>query len=235
MRYFWILFNTAFWTTILGSFGIFISFFEFRKGRVLGICARLWAKLILFLGGVRYSVKNLDNLDKKGSYVFAGNHASGFDILLAFACLPYWIISIAKIELKSIFILGTVMEKAGHIFIDRKNHDKAMETLKNAKDSFVTMPRSILLYPEGTRTLDGSIGNFKPGGLLFAAEIGLPIVPIYYSGTFELLKKGSWKIKNRKLELRIGAPIKTENYNFKKRRLLAQKVQEEVLKLSKQK
>tara|TARA_B100001250_G_scaffold244830_1_gene210504 strand:+ start:192 stop:899 length:708 start_codon:yes stop_codon:yes gene_type:complete len=232
LRYIWIIFNTVFWTTFLGLIGVIISFFESKKGQALGRCARIWAKLILFLGGIKYSVKNLENLDKKSSYFFAGNHASGFDILLAFAGLPFWIISIAKIELRSIYILGFVMKTARHIFIDRKNHDKAMSSLKKAKISLLKVPRSILLYPEGTRTLDGSIGDFKPGGLFLAAELGMPIVPIYYSGTFHLLKKGSWKIKNQKLELRIGKPISTKMYTFNKRKELAKRVQKEVLKLS---
>ena len=101
MRYIWILFNTVIWTTLLGFFGIVVSIFEPRRGRTLGYCANLWAKLILFFGGVKYSVKGLEFLKSNGSYIFAGNHASEFDILLAFAGLPYWVVSIAKIELKS--------------------------------------------------------------------------------------------------------------------------------------
>ena len=99
MRYIWILFNTVIWTTLLGFLGIIVSIFELRRGRTLGYCANLWAKLILFFGGVKYSVKGLEFLKPNGSYIFAGNHASGFDILLAFAGLPYWVVSIAKIEL----------------------------------------------------------------------------------------------------------------------------------------
>tara|TARA_B100001250_G_C19713544_1_gene750299 strand:- start:60 stop:767 length:708 start_codon:yes stop_codon:yes gene_type:complete len=234
LRYIWIIINTALWTTFLGFIGIFISIFESKKGKTLGVFARIWAKLILFFGGIKYSVKNLDILKPKCSYVFAGNHASGFDILLAFAGLPYWIVSIAKIELRSIFILGLVMKTAGHIFIDRKNHEEAMYSLENAKISLKKLPRSVLLYPEGTRTLDGTIGNFKPGGLLLAVETELPIVPIYYAGTFNLLKKGSWFINNQKLELRIGKPILTKDYSFETRKELAEKVRSEVFKLSKE-
>ena len=85
--------------------------------------------------GFSYSVEGLENLDKNKSYVFAGNHASGFDILLAYATLPFWIVSIAKIELRSIFFLGFVMKSAGHIFIDRNNHEKAIKSLNEAKRS----------------------------------------------------------------------------------------------------
>ena len=232
MRYIWILINTAFWTTILGLFGIIISIFESKKGKFLGKCARIWAKVILFNGGVKYTVKNLDNLNLSNSYIFAGNHSSGFDILLGFAGLPFWIVSIAKIELRSVFVLGFVMRVAGHIFVDRKNHESAMSSLKKASVSLKKNPRSILLYPEGTRTKDGSIQNFKPGGLLLAVETGMPIVPIYYSGTYSILNRGSWKLNNQNLKLIIGKPIFTEKYSFETRRELAKKVQFEVVKLS---
>ena len=232
MRYIWILLNTAFWTTVLGFLGIFISIFESKKGKFLGKCARVWAKIILFCGGVKYTVKNLDNLNLSNSYIFAGNHSSGFDILLGFAGLPFWIVSIAKIELRSIFVLGTVMKIAGHIFVDRKNHENAMESLKKASISLKKLPRSVLLYPEGTRTKDGSIQNFKPGGLLLAVETGIPIVPIYYSGTYNIIKQGPWKMNNQKLKLIIGKPIFAKKYSFDSRIELAKKVQSEVLKLS---
>ena len=232
MRYIWILLNTAFWTTVLGFIGIGVSIFETKKGKFLGKCARIWAKIILFCSGIKYTVKNLDNLNLSNSYIFAGNHSSGFDILLGFAGLPFWIVSIAKIELRSIVVLGTVMNIAGHIFVDRKNHESAMESLKKASISLKKLPRSVLLYPEGTRTKDGSIQNFKPGGLLLAVETGIPIVPIYYSGTYSIIKEGPWKMNNQKLKLIIGKPIFTEKYSFDTRRELAMKVQSEVLKLS---
>ena len=119
MRYIWIIFNAAIWTSFFGCWEFSPLFLNQIRERLLD-CARLWGKFILFFTGVRFSVKGLDNLDPKGSYIFACNHASGYDVPLAFAGLPYWLISIAKIELKSVFILGWVMETAGHIFVDRK-------------------------------------------------------------------------------------------------------------------
>ena len=228
MRYLWILFNTAVSTTILGSFGVLISFFEPNKGRMLGFCANLWAKLILFFGGIKYSVKGLENLDRNGAYIFAGNHASGFDILLAFATLPYWIVSIAKIELKSIFVLGWVMTAAGHIFVDRGRGEKAVKSLEIAKNSLLKTPRSVLLFPEGTRTLDGNLGLFKKGGLMLSLDTGIPIVPVAFSGTFQMLEKGSWSIRNKPIEMRIGKPISPSLYSYETRKKLVSHVQREV-------
>lgn len=231
MRYLWILFNTAIWTTILGLFGIIVSIFEPRRGRTLGYCANIWAKLVLFFGGVNYLVKGLEFLEPKGSYVFAGNHASYFDILLAFAGLPYWMVSIAKIELKFIPVLGWVMRAAGHIFVDRWQKDKALQSLEIAKESLIKIPRSVLLFPEGTRTKDGSLGQFKRGGLLLGIETGIPIVPVAFVNTFEMLEKGSWTMKNHPIELRIAKPIPTGTYTYETRRNLAKHVRAEVQQL----
>jgi len=228
LRYIWIIFNAAIWTSFFGLLGIFASIFESNKGKTLGHCARLWGKFILFFTGVRYSVRGLDNLDPKGPYIFACNHASGYDVPLAFAGLPYWLISIAKIELKSVFILGWVMETAGHIFVDRKRSENAIASLEISKKSLIKNPRSILLFPEGTRTMDGELGLFKRGGLMLSLDTGIPIVPVGLVGTFEMLKKGTWSFKNQPLEIRIGNPIHPKTFSSDSKNSLAKYVKSQV-------
>ena len=70
------------------------------------------------------------------------------DIPIAFSGLPYWLVPIAKIELRSVILLGWVMRTAGHIFIDRKKSESAIRTLERTKKSLLDNPRSILLFPE---------------------------------------------------------------------------------------
>ena len=225
------MFNAAIWTAVFGLFGIAASFFESNKGRTLGHCARLWGKFILFFTGVKYSVKGLNNLDEDSCYIFAGNHASGFDIPLAFAGLPFWLISVAKIELKSIFILGWVMTTAGHIFVDRRKSESALASLEKSKISLINNPRSILLFPEGTRSDDGSIRKFKTGNLILSLDTKIPIVPVAYKGTYEMLKKDSWSVSNHPLEICIGKPIYPEKYSADSRMKLAEDVRSQVIKL----
>ncbi len=228
MRYIWIILNAAVWTSFFGLLGIFASLFETNKGKTLGYCARLWGKFILFFTGVRYSVKGLENLDPKNCYIFACNHASGYDVPLAFAGLPYWLISVAKIELESVFILGWVMRTAGHIFVDRKKSENAIAALEMSKASLIKNPRSILLFPEGTRTMNGKLGLFKRGGLMLSIDTGIPIVPVGIVGTFEMLKKGTWSFKNQPLEIRIGNPINPKKISNNNRNSLAKYVKSQV-------
>ncbi len=228
MKLFWVLINVVIWTTIFGLSGIFISFFESNKGYALGHCARWWGKFILFFCGVDYKVIGLDKLDPKSNYIFAGNHASGFDIPLAFAGLPYWLISIAKIELKSVLVLGWVMSTAGHIFVDRGKSEKAIASLRDSTLSLIKKPRSVLLFPEGTRTLNGILGDFKKGGLLLSVETGISIVPVAFVGTYQLLPKGSWKMNSNSIEIRIGKPIPPGLYSKQTRADLAKYVKSKV-------
>ena len=228
MRFLWVLLNTVIWTLFFGLPGIFLTFFEKNKGRILGHCARNWAKFILFFSGIRYSVKGLENLDPNSNYIFAGNHASMFDIPLAFAGLPYWLVPIAKVELKSVFILGWIMNTAGHIWINRKINRDAINSLDEARKSLLKKPRSILLFPEGTRTVDGSIGVFKKGGLSFLIDTKIPIVPIAFLGTYDLLNKNSFSMKGNDLVLKIGKPLLLEKSSFKDPKYLAENIRQKV-------
>lgn len=212
MKYYWLIFNTVIWTIVFGLSGIFASFFEKDKGKILGVCARNWGKAILFFSGIKWSVTGLRNIkSNKTPYFFTSNHASALDIPLAFAGIPNWLVSVAKIELKSVLILGWVMSTGGHIFVDRKNREKAYKSLEDAKKSLKKSPRSVLLFPEGTRTENGNLLKIKTGGINMAIEMGIPIIPVACKGTFEMLKNNAKSVGDGVLELRIGEPIMTSN------------------------
>ena len=230
MRTIWVIFNVIIWTVFLAGGGIILSIFEWR-GKILGEVAHIWSKLILASAGVKYSVHGINHLDSKQNYVFAGNHESPFDIPLAFAGIKHHLISISKIEYKWIPIFGWAMQAARHIFIDRNNHAKALESLKKAALSLEKNPRSILLFPEGTRSTDGKIHKFKKGGLLLAIETQLPIVPMALCGTSDVAIKGARKLKSASVELRIGKPIETKGMNFGDRDSLTDEVFKEVVRL----
>lgn len=92
-------------TTALGTVAIVVGSVDFR-GKIIAKLVRLWAMILLLASGVRYRVTGLENLDRKGNYIFASNHESSFDIPLVFGLLPYHIVSIAKIELRKVPILA---------------------------------------------------------------------------------------------------------------------------------
>jgi len=230
MRAVWVIFNMVFWTVILAGGGLILSLFEW-KGKVLGQVAHIWSKLILASAGIKYTVKGLNNIDPQQNYMFAGNHESALDIPLAFACIKHHLVSISKIELKWIPIFGWGMQAGRHIFVNRKYRNKAVRSLNQAVKSLENNPRSIMVFPEGTRSKDGKIHKFKKGGLLLAIKAQLPVVPVALCGTRDVVLKGSWKLESKPVVLIIGKPIETKGMTYDGRNALTNNVYKKVVQL----
>ncbi|RPH04160.1 MAG: 1-acyl-sn-glycerol-3-phosphate acyltransferase [bacterium TMED144] len=141
---------------------------------------------------------------------FVPNHESALDIPLVFASIPMHVVSVAKIELSRIPFFGWSMIAGGHFFVDRSNHKKAMRSIEQARISMKKNPRSIFLFPEGTRSLNGKVGRFKKGGLKLAIDLGVPIVPIGIIGTNQFQSNLRRGLNIGSLELNIGKPIQTK-------------------------
>ena len=186
---------------------------------------------MLAIAGIKYSIIGLERLDLNSHYVFAANHESALDIPLVFAGLPFHLVAISKIELKWIPIFGWAMIAGGHFFVDRKNHTRALKSLEKAKSSMAKNPRSIIIYPEGTRSLDGKVKPFKKGGLVMAMQMGVPVVPIALCGTRDVLKKKGLTLNRKAIELRIGNPIETQNLGSENRNQFVEDVRQEVIAL----
>ena len=222
---------TIFWTILFGVAVILFSPFDYKKGRILGFIVKYWAKTIFKTVNINVRVIGLDKLDRNADYIFAPNHASSLDIPLILGFLPFWIVPISKIELKWIPFLGWAMQAAGHVFVDRRDHEKAMLSIAKIKNSLLKNPRSILIFPEGSRTNDGKVNQFKTGGLSIGISTKISIVPVAIEGTFESLSKHSKKFVNKLLTINIGSPLDTRKYSLDDRKDLAIIVNSEVKKL----
>lgn len=222
---------TIFWTILFGVAVILFSPFDYKKGRILGFIVKYWAKTIFKTMNINVRVIGLDKLDRNADYIFAPNHASSLDIPLILGFLPFWIVPISKIELKWIPFLGWAMQAAGHVFVDRRDHEKAMLSIAKIKNSLLKNPRSILIFPEGSRTNDGKVNQFKTGGLSIGISTKISIVPVAIEGTFDSLSKHSKKFVNKLLTINIGSPVDTRKYSLDDRKDLAIIVNSEVKKL----
>ena len=222
---------TIFWTISFGVAVILFSPFDYKKGRILGFIVKYWAKTIFKTMNINVRIIGLDKLDRNADYIFAPNHASSLDIPLILGFLPFWIVPISKIELKWIPFLGWAMQAAGHVFVDRRDHEKAMLSIAKIKNSLLKNPRSILIFPEGSRTNDGKVNQFKTGGLSIGISTKISIVPVAIEGTFESLSKHSKKFVNKLLTINIGSPVDTRKYSLDDRKDLANFVYTKVRKL----
>lgn len=220
--------NYFFWTFLLGFVSIFVGIFD-HSGRTIGRIVRLWAQILLRAGGIRYRIFGLEKLDPNQNYFFVGNHESAFDILLSYAGLRYCLVSIAKKELKKIPIMGWAMVLAKHIFVDRTNYRKTIKSLEEAEISLKKYPRSVLLFPEGTRSPDGEIHRFKRGGLNLAVKVGMPVIPMTFCGTRNIMAKRGLRVHSGEIELRLGHPIDTTLWKDENPNSFAQVVREKVV------
>lgn len=157
--------------------------------------ARLWGKTIIRLLGINVNVSGLENIDPSKSYLIISNHQSYFDIFILLACLKLNFKFIAKASLFKIPFLGWSMKRLGYIPINRKNLKSAIKTVRNVKSTLKTdKDWSILIFPEGTRAKDGKLSSFKKGGLNKLILGSGYILPVAISGTYNILKKGSFMI-----------------------------------------
>jgi len=147
-----------------------------------------------------------ENLPTTGPIIFMSNHQSLFDILILLTVIPIKFSFIAKKQLLNIPFLGWDIRLQGHFSIDRENPIVAARKLETIK-SKVSKGRSLLLFPEGTRSADGSIKPFKRGGFLIAQETGTPIIPIYINGAAKIIRKKTLMVTPGEVQVHIGTLI----------------------------
>lgn len=218
----WIILDTL----LMSICAIFLSLFS-RTGNAPHIIGRFWGKSILWASGIKVNVKGLSNLDFSGPCVFMCNHQSNFDILVLFAELPAQFRWIAKAELFKIPLFASAMRGAGYISIDRKNRTSAIKSIAAAAEK-IRNGVCVMIFPEGTRSPDGKIGNFKKGGFYLARDAGVPIVPLVINGTWSIMSKDSLKITPGSVQLSILPPIDTSVYTDDNKDVLISKVKEKI-------
>jgi 1-acyl-sn-glycerol-3-phosphate acyltransferase len=157
------------------------------------------------------------------------NHQSDFDILIALAYIPVQFRWIAKKELFSIPVFGTAMKNAGYVEIDRHNREKSLQSIDEAALR-IRSGKSIMTFPEGTRSREGEIKAFKQGAFHLAIKSGVPIVPVSIIGSDRIMPKRSVRIKPGQIKLVIGEPIDVKSFDIEKRYELIEKVRNTIIK-----
>jgi 1-acyl-sn-glycerol-3-phosphate acyltransferase len=192
------------------------------SGHLVHWFARWWGRTLLWIGRVPVRLHGLEHIPQDRACVLVSNHASAADIPILFGNLPFQFRVIAKESLFRIPILGWCMRLAGYISIDRSNPRKAVKSLKRAAQRLQTgLP--VLVFPEGTRSRTGALQRFTAGAFLLAIEAGAPVVPVGISGSFDILVKGSMRVRpGVQIHVHIGSPIDTRGYKTRDRDRLAE-------------
>ena len=215
-------------TVFMCFWSIVFSIFSDSDNKVHKV-ASLWAKILLLICNIKVNVIGKENLLLDKPQIFMANYQSDFDILIALAYIPVQFRWIAKKELFSIPIFGTAMRIAGYIGIDRKNLKEAIKNIDKAVLQ-IWKGKSIMTFPEDTRSRSGAIKPFKQGAFYLAIETGAPIVPVSIIGSEEIMPQKSLKIVPRQIKLVIGKPIKVIKSNIESRYELMEKVRDTIIK-----
>lgn len=168
-------------STIIGSF---IGF-----GRWAGYYPQhWWSRVFCYLTLVRVTVKGRENIDKNTSYVFVANHQGAYDIFSIAGWLNHDFRWMMKASLRKIPLVGYACEKGKQIYVDNSTTGSLRNTMMRA-ESLLSHGMSLVVFPEGARTLDGRMHRFKKGAFVLASEFNLPVVPITVDGSFNVLPR----------------------------------------------
>ena len=208
------------YTIVLGTISILSSSVD-ASGDFGHRCARAWAWLVLKTTGVHVEARGVEKLDPARSYVFASNHQSIYDIPIVFTALPLQLRIIAKASLGRFPFLGWHLQRTGHLLVDRRNPGAGI-VKKMAK--LVRGARSLIVFPEGTRSVDGTVARFKAGMFFVAVDAGLPIVPVSIAGSRHVMLKGRLMTCPGRVTITIHDPIATAGLSRDAVRELAERV-----------
>ncbi len=210
--YTWLVFIPflALTTAFLGIIASVLAIlFGGKAGSIMGI---IWSKLNSYITPMFVSVIGKEKISAGQSYVIVANHQSQFDIFVIYGWMPIDFRWVMKIQLLKVPFLGYGCYRIGHIFIDRSHPDRAKASINEAKDR-IKGGTSIMFFPEGTRSLDGNIIEFKKGAFKFALDMGLPMLPVTIVGTRNVLPAKSMKLFPGRAKLIIHDPIDIGGYS----------------------
>lgn len=201
-------------TLLMSAAAVIGSLFD-SSGDFAHSCSRFWGRLSLRLAGIPVVISG-GELIPDGPVIFMGNHQSNFDILALTKALPRKFSWIAKEELFRIPVFGKAMLRAGYIPLDRSDGRKALKSMQAAA-ARIRQGASVIIFPEGTRSKDRILQEFKQGGFLLAASAGVPIVPFTINGSGDINPAGKLFLRAGTIRISIHPPLDPEGRDRKRR------------------
>jgi 1-acyl-sn-glycerol-3-phosphate acyltransferase len=214
-------------TIIMGTISLLVSLFD-SQGRVQHQISRVWSRMLLKVSGVRMEIEGLEKIDLQGAYVFVANHRSLMDTPVVLAHIPLQFRFLAKRGLFMIPILGTHLRRAGHLPVVKGDPRASLRSMSDAARIIRERGVSVLLFPEGGRSQDDTLLEFREGAAYIAIKAGVPVVPVALIGTRNVLKMGSMQIMSGVVKLRIGDPVDTSRLTLKDRATLTHALRDKV-------
>ena len=180
----------------------------------------IWSRIVCALVFVRVKVSGREKINKKTSYVFVANHQGAFDIWAIYCYLNHNFKWLMKKSLENIFMVGKACRIGGHVFVDQNNLTSIRETINDAR-SKLKDGMSLVIFPEGSRSHDGSMSDFKRGAFLLASEFNVPVVPITIDGAYKVMPRSTYNINPGVIKLTIHDPFEPVDGKFNTKKLMA--------------
>lgn len=222
LPYTWLVFIPLLgvFTLLFGVIAVIVALVSPRAAFHIGTA---WAWMFCHLAPTWVKVRGRGNAVSGQSYVVMSNHQSHFDILAFYGHWGRQFRWVMKEELRKIPGLGWYCAAGGHIFIDRSSREKSIDSLKQARSRLVG-GISVVFFPEGTRSPDGRMRQFKKGGFMMALDMGLPILPVSISNSRRVLPNHGLLLLPGKIDITIHPPIDVTAYGVEGRERLMEDV-----------
>ena len=173
-----------------------------------------WTSIAPLIARLKLIVEGQEHLWSSRPAVFIFNHRSAIDLLIAARLLREDAVGIAKKEVRNQPLIGPALSYAGAVFIDRENVRDPKAALQPAVDALAE-GRSVVIAPEGTRSRDGRLGDFKRGAFHMARQAGVPIVPIVIHNAEDALPGTSMVVRPAEVKVTVLPPIQTDDWSLR--------------------
>ncbi|MDH3550223.1 MAG: HAD-IB family hydrolase [Gammaproteobacteria bacterium] len=201
--------------TLLGSFvsGLPIWALSGSKRDALNFSMSVFADVASALIGLNLTIKGEHHLWSHRPAVFLFNHQSNVDMVIIARLLRRDISGVGKKEIGDIPLIGRILEFAGVVLIDRKDTEKAIETMGTLVDTMRIEGKSVCMSPEGTRSVTPKLAPFKKGAFHLAIQAGVPIVPIVIQNSSDIMPKGDMIYRPATVEVEVLPPVDTSAWS----------------------
>lgn len=173
----------------------------------------LFADTASALIGLHLNVKGEEHLWSHRPAVFIFNHQSKADVVIMASLLRRDIAGVGKKEIKKLPVIGKVLEMGGVVMIDRANASSAIEAMAPLVQAMREEGKSVVLAPEGTRSVSPKVLPFKKGAFHLAMQAGVPIVPVVIRNAGDVAPKGDFVFRPATVDVEVLAPVDTSDWD----------------------
>ena len=201
--------------TLLSSFfaGLPIWALTGSKREAMNFSLSVFADTASALIGLNLEIKGEQHLWSDRPAVFVFNHQSNVDMVIIARLLRRDISGVGKMELRELPFIGRMLEFSGVVLIDRKDTEKAIETMKTLVDTMRIEGKSVCMSPEGTRSVTPKLAAFKKGAFHLAMQAGVPVVPIVIQNSSDIMPKGDMIYRPATVRVEVLPPVETNSWS----------------------